>query len=345
MLRDGTYIRATHLIGLDEIATQSGFEATEFVEYVGIPVEALSNPDMFISFQAMALLIEIAAQKTGRPNLGLEWIENAKPHFHHAGQLKLIAHFVSTCEEWLEVAQRYWKMHTNAFTIELINDNPNHFKIRLKYHSLALPARQFVEASLATVVEMARVVLRRPDESPIHVRFQHEKPKSVELHEKVFRCPIEFGSEYSEVELEKRVLGYSTYGSLKSIQPLMASYVRWRIGRLKIYDQTAATNVTQVVASLMGSGHCKIDVVAASLGLNAKQLQRQLTEEGTNFSEIFEGVRQAAAKRMLIDTEANIERISSILDYASTGPFTTAFKRWTGQTPLKFRQVERKKIG
>ena len=203
MLRDGTYIRATHLIGLDEIATQSGFEAIQFIKEVGIPVEALSNPDMFISFQALVLLIETVAQRTNRPNLGLEWIEASKPHFHHAGPLKLVSHFVSNGAEWIEVAVKYWKIHTNAFTIETVSDHPDRLKLRLKFASLALPARQFIEASLATIVEMARIVFRRPEMNPICVRFQHAAPKVLDMHEKIFRSPVVFGAEYAEIEFEQ----------------------------------------------------------------------------------------------------------------------------------------------
>jgi AraC-like DNA-binding protein len=41
---------------------------------------------------------------------------------------------------------------------------------------------------------------------------------------------------------------------------------------------------------------------------------------------------------MLMDTSAPIARIAGLLDYASTSAFTTAFNRWTGQSPLHYRK-------
>ncbi|MGL4490666.1 MAG: helix-turn-helix domain-containing protein [Rhizobiaceae bacterium] len=44
---------------------------------------------------------------------------------------------------------------------------------------------------------------------------------------------------------------------------------------------------------------------------------------------------------MLADTDAQVSQIAGLLDYASTPPFTTAFRRWTGMTPLDYRQHRR----
>ena len=90
----------------------------------------------------------------------------------------------------------------------------------------------------------------------------------------------------------------------------------------------------------MGSGVCNIDFVAQTLGLNAKTLQRKLAAEGTNFSEIVEQVRKNMACRLLKESQVPVERIAGLLEYSGSPPFTLAFKRWTGQTPLNFRKIE-----
>ena len=49
------------------------------------------------------------------------------------------------------------------------------------------------------------------------------------------------------------------------------------------------------------------------------------------------------ARRLLVDSDIPIERLAGLLDYASTGPFTSAFKRWTGLAPLGFRKRARER--
>jgi AraC-like DNA-binding protein len=79
--------------------------------------------------------------------------------------------------------------------------------------------------------------------------------------------------------------------------------------------------------------------------MHTKRLQRALADEGTNFSEILEKVRDNMARRLLVDTNMSVERIAGLLDYSSTPPFTLAFKRWNEQTPLAFRKRERLRLG
>ena len=64
--------------------------------------------------------------------------------------------------------------------------------------------------------------------------------------------------------------------------------------------------------------------------MNIKRLQRLLDAEGTTVSAMLDRVCGNIARRMLIDSKISVERIAGLLDYSGTPPFTTAFKRWTG---------------
>jgi AraC-like DNA-binding protein len=61
----------------------------------------------------------------------------------------------------------------------------------------------------------------------------------------------------------------------------------------------------------------------------------------SSFSHILETVRENMARNFLAESEAPIARIAGLLDYSTTAPFSLAFKRWTGKTPLEFRKDER----
>jgi AraC-like DNA-binding protein len=103
--------------------------------------------------------------------------------------------------------------------------------------------------------------------------------------------------------------------------------------------------VELTIPSLIGTGNCNIEFVAEALGTNVKRLQRTLASENTSFSEILEKVRQNMALRLLSESDAPIERIAGLLDYSSTPPFTLAFKRWKGMSPLQYRKKKRAGYG
>jgi AraC-like DNA-binding protein len=341
VLDGDTYIRASALIGFTDLVEQAGGDGLALLDEAGIDHAALSNLDSLMSFRKLAVLMEIAAVRLDRPNFGLEWslsIENIANH----GPIILLANYVQTIEEWFEVAIKYWRFHTNAFTIRLIKAETGHAAIlRYEADSFALPGRQMSETVLANMCQMARLVTNDDTVGPTRVRFQHSQPKNLELHNKIFRCPIEFNADYTEIVGGADLLSHKTDGGLRTFKSLMSVYLRIRIALMPVYDQSMTTTVALAVPSLLGSGLCNMDTVAASLGLNPKRLQRGLADENTTFTAIIEQVRENMARRLLVESDAPVERIAGLLDYSSTAPFTTAFKRWTGQSPLVFRKSER----
>jgi AraC-like DNA-binding protein len=339
-----SYIRASALIGFTDLVEQAGGNGLALLDEAGIEHAALSNLDGLISFRKLAVLMEIAAVRLDRPNFGLEWslsIENIANH----GPIILLASYVQTIEEWFEAAIKYWRFHTNAFTIRLIKDEASQSTVlRYEADSFALPGRQMSETVLANMCQMARLVTDDDTFGPTLVRFQHSQPKNLDLHTRMFRCPIEFNADHTELVGGPELLDRKTNGSLRTFKSLMSAYLRIRIALMPVYDQSMTTTVALAIPSLLGSGRCDMDAVAASLGLNPKRLQRGLADENTNFSEIIGRIRENIARRLLIESDAPVERIAGLLDYSSTAPFTTAFKRWTGQAPLTFRRDERERL-
>jgi AraC-like DNA-binding protein len=334
-------IRATSLIGFAELVEDGGADPAALLRAAKIDPLALNDVDRMISYRALAELLEITARQLNRPSLGLEWSLRMPDHFPQFGPVTLLASFVSTVEEWFEVAIEYWRLHTNAHTFLLIQDAPTGL-VSLRYQpvSSAYPTRQLCEVINANLTVLIRATLQRPDENPSVVRFQHDRPKDVTLHNYIFRCPVEFNAEHTEIVMEPKVLKYPTSGKLGLLKPILNAYIRHRMNRLADYDGSLTTTVSMTIMSSMSTGRCDISLVAQSLGMNTKALQRRLDVEGTSFSAILDDVRESTARQLLAESDTSIERISGLLGFASTPPFTTAFKRWTGQNPLQFRKAE-----
>ena len=178
-------------------------------------------------------------------------------------------------------------------------------------------------------------------EQGMTVRFQHEKPMLTAVHDEVFRCPVEFSAERNEILFDPELLKFKMRADVQSIKALVRLYMSSRMTRLPVYDQSMTATVMLAIPSVMGTGKCDLEFVALALDLNSKRLQRLLAAEGTTFSVLIDKVRETMARRLLVDSDIPIERLAGLLDYASTGPFTSAFKRWTGLAPLGFRKRER----
>lgn len=252
----------------------------------------------------------------------------------------MLGNFVATMREWHELAVQYGRWHTDAFTVTHSPDEATGLvAFRYQLTSVAYPTRQLTEAAMGNIVGIVRRVAHMDDENPGLIRFQHPRPQDTSLHEKLFRCPMEFGAEYNELLIDPKYLDFPTGGKLQFLKPILGYYIRSRIQAMPLYDNSMATTVALAMRSTMGTGKCNIEFIAASLGLSSKKLQRQLEREQTTFSEILERERQEMARKLVLTSNVPIANIAGLLDYSATAPFTQAFKRWTGQTPMEFRKA------
>ncbi|MCE2680738.1 MAG: AraC family transcriptional regulator [Burkholderiales bacterium] len=81
-----------------------------------------------------------------------------------------------------------------------------------------------------------------------------------------------------------------------------------------------------------------LDATALAFNLSGRTLQRKLEAEGITFQTLLDQYREALAKRYLQDPELDVESIAMKIGFEDRRSFTLAFKRWTQQTPRKWRQ-------
>lgn len=342
MTNQNCYVRATELIGFEELVDGAGISAAELLIKAGIDPRALKNPDGPISGRGFNMLLEIAAEELNRPSFGLEWTLATPDHFPNLGPLMLLAKLTSNLQEFIDLSLRYWKYHTNDYTLRQLRDPETGFEVlRLCPSSVAPLSRQFAEHYVGNAAKLTRKVTNRENENPTLVRFQHNRPADTTLHERILRCPIAFGAEHTDIVFEPKYLGYETNGGLTMLRPIVSYYIRNRIQHLPIYDQTITRTVALAIPSVIGTGNCNIDFIAASIGLSTKKLRRLLASEDTTFSDILEDVRSNLARQFLKESDAPVGNIAGLLDYSATPPFSLAFKRWTGMSPLEFRKQQR----
>ncbi|MGL5114762.1 MAG: AraC family transcriptional regulator, partial [Beijerinckiaceae bacterium] len=341
-----TYSRGCVLWGFDQLVADFGGDALAMLAEAGLPADAFNDPDALISFGAFTRLMETAAHRLDRPTFGLEWSRSLPPQFPNLGGLILCAALSPQVSDWLELGLKYWVLHTNGFTAEMVDDGlSSNVSLRSHINPLILyPIRQFAEHALANQVLMTRIVTGIGEENPTVVRFQHYRPRDTSLHEAIFRCPIEFDAPFNEIVFDRKVLSYRTNGNLTLVKPLVNFYVGQRIRRMPVYDQAVTTAVAQAICSVVGTGRCNIEFIAEAMGFNSKKLQRMLAAEQTTFSQVLEDTRRAMARRYLVESNAPISRVAGLLDYAGAPQFTLAFRRWTGTTPLAYRKRERRLV-
>jgi len=78
--------------------------------------------------------------------------------------------------------------------------------------------------------------------------------------------------------------------------------------------------------------------IATKLGVNDKQLRRQLNDEGLSYSELKSQLRRDVAIYHLSKQNISIEEIAFKTGFSEASSFIRAFRSWTGVTPLTYRK-------
>ncbi|MGE3246233.1 MAG: AraC family transcriptional regulator ligand-binding domain-containing protein [Beijerinckiaceae bacterium] len=338
------YIRATSLMGFIEVIGGDTPLALSLLAEAGIPGNALRNIDILVSYRRFTTLMEIAAHRLDRPSFGLEWALGLPPHFPNLGPIAMLSYFAKNGADWIALAQRYWHFHSNAFTMNLLDHDERHVALRYSGDFYAFPARQVIEHTLACACLVARKVTGFVNERPACVNFRHAKPADVTFHDQAFDCEINYNADYDEIILDRKYLEYPTNLNLSLFRPLLDLYVNERFRRMNTPELSISNMVRLAIPSLLGTGRCSLETISTSLGMSTKKLQRLLADEETTFTIVLEEVRQNLARRLLIESDAPVERIAGLLDYSAPTPFIQAFKRWAGETPLAYRKRQREAL-
>lgn len=117
------------------------------------------------------------------------------------------------------------------------------------------------------------------------------------------------------------------------------------LGALEPTYQTFADQVSTLIARELGQSNPVTAVgVARSLRVSARTLARRLEAEGTTFSDLLDGLRHRLAVEYMGRLTLSQSEVAFLLGFSHVAAFHRAFKRWTGQTPRRFRVQARKEM-
>ena len=94
--------------------------------------------------------------------------------------------------------------------------------------------------------------------------------------------------------------------------------------------------VRKVLEAGLDGGDVSLHGTARKAAMSRRAIQRELTNQGTNFRGVLDTVRYRIAVDLLKQKSDAACEIATLLGYSHLSSFHRAFKRWTGKTPRKF---------
>lgn len=314
-----------------------GIERNALLEAAGISASTLRFTPIRLPWELVEVLIEAAEELTGDDRLGLHL---ANTHDLETLALPGILLFASRDLEdaarRILTVQRLW---SDAYRGFLESDPPSFvFELLRPERPANVHLREQTMADLLIMIRQVTGVQLSPE----RVAFPHVRAGNIDEYEEFFGCSVEFGAERTQMFMRPEHMRLPIPTSNVLFARHFARQAEAELARLSP-NQTLAERVRELLeadleAQLLFTS--SLESVAERLRTSSRTLQRSLGKEGTSFAKELEGVRRAAAER-LFGAGHEIADVSWQLGYAEPAVFHRAFKRWTGETPERYRKSRR----
>jgi AraC-like DNA-binding protein len=304
---------------------------------VGLSRTDIASPDDRISYAAFMRLIERAALLLAEPAYGLKL--GASYDVRDNGLLGFIAANSPTLGDALANVERYIGV-TNEGTDATLEQAGPVAALRFRDANPQLrELRQNSERVAALFVKGARE-LTRAKATPLRVEFIHVRPNERIDYEGILGCPVQFQAEWDALIFAEETLRLPVVGADNRLLRTLEAACRRILGP-RPRKQDLIHSVRQYVVERLAKGAPAFDDVARHFNMSAKTLDRRLRERNASYRELVDGIRCNLAKHYLAKTDLRLHQIAYALGYAEPGPLVRAFKRWTDETPMQYRNKHR----
>ena len=191
-----------------------------------------------------------------------------------------------------------------------------------------------LERGLATL-QVHTEELLGSDFRPLRVLLDYRAPGEIEGYKDVFRCPLRFNQEQTE-------LHYSAEGldvSIETYDP-QASEVLGAL-RTSLHEKLASRGdvVLDVKMALRRTPgkFPSLEQIADQLAMSSRTLRRKLGQHNVRYQDLLDEERRRIAEDLLLHTAMTIQQISEHCGFSDAQNFSQSFRRWQGMSPTQFR--------
>lgn len=323
-------------LSLSEIEKQS------LLIQAGIKSKCLQDPDAYIPLIKVSQFLALAMSKSRQYDLGLQ--VGLSTHPVHWGQLATLMFSSATLGEALSNTVDHEGLVNNGL-VTRVEINGQWVEHQVNVPDIADPelSKALVERDLSALFVCAGFLLNEKPMDCIKVKkvyFQHAKPTgdfAMDNYLKAFSCEPEFLAPYNKVIYHKEILDQK----IKTANPNIMPELKLQISKArdKVFGiEQVKDRVYHFIKNALLQGAVNQEACAQNMGISISTLKRRLSDEGTSFRAIVDQVRQKMATELLLNESMSLTELGLMLGFSNASAFNNAFKKWTGLTPLKYRQ-------
>ncbi len=194
----------------------------------------------------------------------------------------------------------------------------------------------YVDYIFAALVGRVRMRIR-PELRVCRLELRRAEPPASDPYTEVFRAPVRFGATADRLCFTDEEWITPIEGADESLARVLEEHARILAQRMPQATSGFRAQVEKTIAAGVPDGGSATKV-ARALHVSVRTLQRKLVAEGTTFREVYDTVTGQLALNYLSDPKVSIAEVAFLLGFSDPSSFNRAFRRWTGETPGRWRQ-------
>ena len=301
----------------------------------GLPITLaqLADPTTRVPLRVCDAIAQRAIALTKEPALAVHLGMRMRVSSH--GFLGFAAMTASTVREALELAVRFSAIRTSAISLALTVEGDT--------ASLVISERvDFAKEGLTGLRELLILALI------VGIRQLGTELTGTVPHgfaECAFPTPSFIKGPIDQIAFDRPAHRLVFAASVLDQQLVSADTVATRLAIEQCERELASTSdgelAARIRAALEADPATTLPAVAKKLRLSSRTLKRRLAEQGTTFTAIRDDLRRQRALLLVDNRSLAIGEIALKLGYTELPNFTRAFRKWTGVTPIAYRERPR----
>ena len=326
--------RSAALTDYDMLARSLGLDPIAMTRAAGLPVQALTDPDLLISGAAVASLLEQSARLCGHADFGLRLAETRR--LGNLGDVALVVREEPTLRAAVLSLIRYTGLHNDSLRLRL-EDAGEVTLIHVAPRTASWGGgRQAAEMSVAIVLRTLKLLTGEAFQAET-VCFTHPAPPDVRTHRRVLGPDVRFDQPADAVVCRTRDLDLP----IPTADPEIGRRVKQSAeARLAELGDTTEAQARQLVRTLLPMGLCSVGRLARHLGCDRRTWHRRLVSVGGP-NALIDQVRAELAQAYLRGHGRSLTEVSELLGFSAVSAFSRWFRRRFGMSPTAWCQARR----
>ena len=326
-------IAATSTLAMVRAAGACGIETADVLAGAGLTLQSLENPDARLPGPTVIAIWTALRERTDDPTLQL-----TAPSTLPFGAYRVIDYLVAssaTVGDGVGRFARFFGLIADAVDLTIGRLGDAHF-LRLQMADGGAVPAVYVDYVFAALVGRIRMRIR-PDFQIRRLELRQPQPPLADRYTQLFRAPIQFGAAEDRLFIDDVEWEAPMVTADSALVTLLEEHARLLSERIPRAPGGFTADVQKAIAAVLPEGGSAA-AVARALHVSVRTLQRRLVETGTSFSALYDDVRGRLAVEYLSDPAVSIAEVAFLLGFSEQSSFNRAFRRWTGQTPGRWRR-------